>query len=259
MLSNNNIKLVNSLQLKKQRDKSGLYIIEGDKMVREYLISGEDIQWLFAKPEWIASLPLNLADRVPNIVPVSYEELKKISTLKTPHNAMAVALKREALLSPSSLVNRLTIVLDNIQDPGNLGTIIRLAVWFGVEDIICSPGCVDLYNNKVLQATMGALLHVKVHYAEILPLLSVVKPLGLPVYATTLAGESIYGSQLPASAMILFGNESKGISEELIEASTHQVMIPSFGNRGAGIDSLNAGMAVAIACSEFRRRNVPGQ
>ncbi|TFH38857.1 MAG: RNA methyltransferase [Bacteroidia bacterium] len=259
MLSINNIKLVNSLQLKKQRDKSELYVIEGDKMVREYLTSEEEIVWLFAKPEWIASLPGALVERVPNIIAVSYDELKRISSLKTPHNAMAIVHKKVTPLTAESLLNGLTIVLDSIQDPGNLGTIIRLAGWFGIDKIICSHGCVDLYNPKVLQATMGALLHVVVHYTEILPLMGDARAMGLPVYAAALEGESIYEAKLPGSAILIFGNESKGISAELMAASTHSVMIPSFGNRGAGIDSLNAAMAVAVVCSEFRRRSLPGQ
>lgn len=259
MLSNKNIKMINSLQLKKQRDKNGLYIIEGDKMVREYLMSGENVVWLYAKPEWISSLPAVLQSRAANVVPVSYDDLKKISTLKTPHNSIALVEKRTADLDTGALTGRLSIILDNIQDPGNLGTIIRIAGWFGISDIICSQGCVDLYNPKVIQATMGSLLHVNVYYTDLIPLLSGLKELAIPVFATSLTGSSIYETDLPSSGMILFGNESKGISGEVLSMATGQLMIPSFGSRSAGIDSLNVGMSVAVVCSEFRRRSLQVQ
>lgn len=259
MLSNNNIKFVNSLQLKKQRDKNGLYVIEGDKMVREYLLSGEEVVWLFAKPEWIASLDGDMTARVQNVIPVSYDELKKISTLKTPHNSLAVVSVRRYDLSVGDLAGQLTIALDNIQDPGNLGTIIRLAGWFGINNIVCSPGCVDIYNSKVMQATMGSLLHVRVHYSELTPFLEEAAVYKIPVYGALLDGDSIYDTELADSAIILFGNESKGITDELRSLVGRPVTIPSFGKRGAGIDSLNVGMSVAVICSEFRRGLIHGQ
>jgi TrmH family RNA methyltransferase len=254
MLSINSIKFVNSLHQKKQRDKQKLFLVEGDKMVREYLFSTKSVQWLFAKPEWIASIPDKSISRVPNVFEVSYEELKKISSLKTPHNAMALVSFSDKKLIPSSLQNSITIVLDNVQDPGNLGTIIRIAGWFGVQNIVCSKGCVDLYNPKVVQSTMGAMLNVDVHYTNLPLFLAEVKRLGIPIIGTSLSGKSLYQTSLPASAIVIFGNESKGVSEDIANLSDYNIIIPPFGNENSGIESLNVGVSTAIVCSELRRQ-----
>jgi TrmH family RNA methyltransferase len=254
MLTRNSIKLIISLQKKKVRDEEKLYIIEGDKIVKEYLASGHGIRMLIAKPEFISGLPAGLMKDVGEVVPATYEELKKLSSLKTPHNAMAVVRMTESRFSTEDILAGLCPALDFIQDPGNLGTIIRAAAWFGFKNIVCTGNCVDVYNPKVVQASMGALLNVSVHYTSLAELLPEAASRNIPVYGTMLEGEPIYSANLQRRGIILIGNESKGISEQLIPFITNRLSIPKFTEASTGIDSLNAGMAASIIFSEFARR-----
>lgn len=254
-LSKNKIQFIISLQKKKVRDEEGLFIIEGDKIVREYFLSDNKIKTLIAKPEFISGLPADQTRKADEVIPVSYDELKKVSSLKTPHNAMAIVKIPEISLNSQTVLKNLCIALDFIQDPGNLGTIIRAAAWFGIKDIVCSETCVDVYNPKVVQATMGAILNVNVHYTSLVEFLSQAIEADAPVYGTVLEGESIYSADLQKKGVILLGNESKGISDELLPLITHKIMIPKFTDAQNGIDSLNAGMAASIVFSEFTRRN----
>jgi TrmH family RNA methyltransferase len=243
-----------SLQRKKVRDKEKLFVIEGDKMVREYLMSEKPVRYLIAKPEFISSIPSRLADRADETIPASFNDLRKISTLKTPHNAIAVVPVPEAESGQETVPGGLCAALDFIQDPGNLGTIIRAAAWFGIRDIICSNECVDLYNPKVIQATMGAFLNVNIRYCDMNIFLENARKQGLPVYATVTEGEPVYDTGLTETGVILLGNESRGISGELMQHVTSRLSIPKFTTASYGIDSLNAGMAAAIFFSEFARR-----
>lgn len=254
-LSKNKIQFIISLQRKKVRDEEGLFLIEGDKIVREYMQSDNRIRTLIAKPEFISGLPAKLTKKADEVIPVSYEELKKVSTLKTPHNAMAVVKIPEIILNPAAVLKNLCVALDFIQDPGNLGTIIRAAAWFGIKDIVCSETCVDVYNPKVIQATMGAILNINIHYTDLKVFLDDVLKTGIPVYGALLEGESVYSADLAKNGVILLGNESKGISEELLPLITDKIMIPKFTDAQTGIDSLNAGMAASIIFSEFARRD----
>jgi RNA methyltransferase, TrmH family len=255
MLSKNKVKHIISLQRKKTRDDERLFVIEGDKIVKEFLGSGAKIQTILAKPEFIGSIPDSLLHNTAEVIPVSYDELKKLSSLKTPHNAMAVVRMPE---NPSSAVpdpGILVAALDFIQDPGNLGTIIRAASWFGIGKIVCSENCVDVYNPKVIQATMGAILNVEVQYTVLEEYLSVAKRSDIPVYGTLLEGEPVYQQQLGKDGIILLGNESRGISESLLYYITQRITIPKFTVSVRGIESLNAGMAASVIFSEFRRRD----
>ena len=254
MLSNKNIKFINSLQKKKFRDNHGLYIIEGDKLVREFIESDSGLELLVAKPEWISGLPEDKLKDIKTVIPVTYDELKKVSTLKSPHNSLALVKIQKRTLNWESLLKDLSLVLDFVQDPGNMGTIIRIAAWFGIRTVICSENCVDIYNPKVIQSTMGALLHVDVVYTNLTEFLLKSNELKLPVYATSLEGESVYESDLSQNGLILFGNESKGISTEYQSMVTKKLLIPSYGTIDAGLDSLNVAMSAAIICSEFRRK-----
>ena len=254
-LSKNKIQFIISLQKKKVRDEEGFFIIEGDKIVREYILSDNKIKTLIAKPEFISGLPADQTRKADEVIPVSYDELKKVSTLKTPHNAMAIVKIPEKSLNSPAVLKNLCIALDFIQDPGNLGTIIRAAAWFGLKDIICSETCVDVYNPKVIQATMGAILNVNVHYTSLPEFLNQAIETGTQVYGTVLDGESIYSADLQKKGVILLGNESKGISEELVPLITRKIMIPKYTDAQNGIDSLNAGMAASIVFSEFARRD----
>jgi RNA methyltransferase, TrmH family len=255
MISKNKTKFIVSLQNKKIRDKNRMYIIEGDKLIKEFLLAGIRIKGLFAKPEFLASLPADLTLSIDEVEEVSYEELKVISTLKTPHNALAVVPMAEVEMDTSGIFTQISVALDFVQDPGNFGTIIRAAAWFGIRNIICSSNCVDVYNPKVIQASMGAILHVNVYYNDLKSLLIRAKEDNVPVFGTMLEGHSIYHHDLDRKGIILLGNESKGISDELIPFITHKIMIPRFSDSMPGIESLNVGMAASVVFSEFFRRN----
>jgi RNA methyltransferase, TrmH family len=254
MVSKSKTDFIISLQKKKGRDDEKLFIIEGDKIVKEFLMAKVNLKTLIAKPEFISSLSSEMKKYIGEIEPASYDKLKKISTLKTPHNALAIVPIRERKIDPDDLHKRLTVVLDFVQDPGNLGTIIRAAAWFGIKDIVCSINCVDVYNPKVIQATMGAILNVNVHYQDIKEFLKKAAEKAIPVYGTLLEGKSVYDHKLGKSGIIILGNESKGISEELMPYINEKIMIPRFSTELHGIESLNVGMAASIIFSEFARR-----
>ena len=250
--------MILSLQKRKVREENSLFVIEGDKLVREYILAGNRVMLLAGKPEWIDGEPEAVIKGADEIVTVSYEELRRISSLRTPHNVLALAPMEKSQFSDSLLEGRLTPVLEYVQDPGNLGTIIRIAAWFGMENIICSPDCVDSYNPKVIQATMGAFMHVRVWYTPLDSLLEKAVSGGIEVYGTTTGGDSVYGSDLGRVGLILFGNESRGITEGLLRHVTRRITIPGPEEPLAGIESLNVSMAAAIVCSEFARRRSEG-
>jgi RNA methyltransferase, TrmH family len=255
MLSKNKARFIISLQKKKVREEEGLFVIEGDKLVREFLSSGVSVKTLIAKKEFISALPSVLKERVEESVDVTYEELKQLSTLKTPHNAIALVSIPEQHIRHEELFDKLCVALDCVQDPGNLGTIIRAAAWFGIGSIVCSNDCVDVYNPKVIQATMGAILHVNVYYSDLKTFTSMAVEKNLRVYGTLLSGESIYSQKLGTRGVILLGNESRGISDELIPFVTDKIMIPGAVRAKPGIESLNVGMAASVVFSEFLRQN----
>lgn len=254
MLSKAKTKFILSLQKKKRRDEEKLFTVEGDKMVRELLMSDLSVAMLAGKPEYLGSLPRELKSKAGEIISVNHDELKRISSLATPHNALAVVKIPDTVISRNEVMNSLSVMLDSIQDPGNLGTIIRAAAWFGLRNIFCSPNCADLYNPKVIQATMGAILHVKVIYCSLTDKLKEMSADGLPVFGTLLEGESIYEHMLGTTGIILIGNESRGITAGLLPFLSHRIMIPKFFSGRAGIDSLNAGMAASVVFSEFAKR-----
>jgi len=253
MLSKAKISFFISLQKKKTREEEKLYVIEGDKLVKEFLEARVTVKMLIAKPEFLNSLPQVLKHGIAEVIPASYEELKKISSLKTPHNALAVIAMPEIKMDLNRLQENLSVALDTVQDPGNLGTIIRAAAWFGIKNIYCSPDCVDVYNPKVIQASMGAILHVNVFYTDLRSLLETALKNKIKVFGALMDGDSIYSYKLEHKGIILLGNESKGISEELMPYVTDRIMIPKFSNAQSGIDSLNVSMAASVIFSEFTR------
>ena len=255
MISKAKIKFIKSLQNKKIRDAEKLFVIEGDKLVKEFLIAKVKVKILLAKPEFLNSLPPDLTEDVHEIGDVSYTELKQISSLKTPNNALAVIRMPERELNLKEILKHFCVALDTVQDPGNMGTIIRAAGWFGIKNIICSPDCVDVYNPKVIQASMGALLHVNVFYNDLKSFLDLAAKNSVPVFGTVLGGKSIYAHSLGKKGIILLGNESKGISPGLLPFITEKISIPKFSNDMEGIDSLNVGMAASIVFSEFLRKS----
>lgn len=254
MLSKNKANYIVSLQNKKAREKEKCYVIEGDKIVREFLQTKAPVNMLIGKPEFLDSLASNITSSIDDIIPVSYEELKRISSLKTPHNALAV-VKMPSQIHTPSVNGKLVAALDFVQDPGNLGTIIRAAAWFGISDIFCSDNCVDVYNPKVIQASMGAMLHVDIHYTNLIELFKSSLNIKCKIYGTSLKGQSIYNHELTKEGIILLGNESRGISNELLPYITDFIKIPRIGKSEApGIDSLNVSMAASVIFSEFARR-----
>jgi TrmH family RNA methyltransferase len=246
--------MILSLQKRKVREESSLFVIEGDKLVREYIMAGNRVMLLAGKPEWIDGETEKVISGADEVVTVTYDDLRRISSLRTPHNVLAVAKMRKPPYSAEMLQGALTLVLEYVQDPGNLGTIVRIAAWFGIRNIICSPDCVDFYNPKVIQASMGAFIHVMVHYQPLEPVLSEARENGLGIFGATMNGRSIYESPLTSEGLILLGNESKGISDSLLSYVTERITVPGPEKPLAGIESLNVSMAAAIICSEFARR-----
>lgn len=247
--------MIITLQKRKAREESGLFVIEGDKLVREYLMSGHRVSLLAAKPEWLEGETDELLAGASETVTVSYDELRRISSLKTPHNVLAVAPVTRRVFLEGRLKDSLTLALENVQDPGNLGTIIRAAAWFGLKTIICSPESVDVYNPKVIQATMGAFMHVDVHYMPLEPVLEKARMSGIRIYGTVMDGQPVYDADLGSEGIILLGNESRGLSDNLSQFATDLITIPGPASQAAGIESLNVSMAAAIICSEFSRNN----
>lgn len=240
-LSHNKIKQINCLQQKKCRDKQGLFIVEGEKMVLEVL---KTIPSLI---EYIVSIPEFISDSMSNIQTYHCDEetLKRCSSLKTPNKVIAVVKKMEHKISSPSFV----IAIDSVQDPGNMGTIMRLADWFNVEKIICSNTTVDLYNPKVIQASMGAFLRVQVEYTDLIEYFKTSK---LPVYGALLEGENVYQKELSPKGILLMGNEGAGISEELKPFISSPITIPRRGKA----ESLNVSIATGILLSEFFRKEI---
>jgi RNA methyltransferase, TrmH family len=254
-ISKNRIKQLTTFKQKKIRDQEKIFIAEGEKIVSEILISKLQVISIVATKEWIELNSRQCKESI-EILEVNPEELKRISCLTTPNKVVAFTRIPELLFDIKKLDKKLTLVLDEIQDPGNLGTIIRLADWFGIEYILCSQNTVDLYNPKVIQSTMGSFLRVNVIYLKLDEFLIKIKhQLNLPVFGTFLEGKSIYTANLPSYGLIVMGNESKGISESIESIIDEKITIPSFNLKPNKIDSLNVSVATAIICSEFRRNN----
>jgi len=254
MLSKSKSNFIISLQKKKIREEENLYVVEGDKIVREYLMAKIPIKLLAANPSFINTLPTVLKEKVEEIIPIGYDELKKVSSLKSPHNALAVVYMPDNGQLPEDFAG-LSAALEFVQDPGNLGTIIRAAAWFGIKRIYCSEDCVDVFNPKVIQSSMGAILRVEVKYTSLNSLLGKAKEQNIKVFGAVLNGEPIYNKTLDKEGIILLGNESKGISEGLMEYVTDKIMVPFYGEISApGIESLNVSMAASVIFSEFARR-----
>ena len=247
MISKNKIKYIRSLELKKNRNKEGKFVAEGFKVVDD-LLALQPADLIVATQEWLHGK--HLADQT-EVIEVTEEELKKVSFLQHPQQVLAVF--RQAQDGDFSInTQELSLALDGVQDPGNLGTIIRIADWFGVTHIYCSQDTADVYNPKVVQATMGSIARVKVEYGNLLALVESL-PADVPVYGTLLDGDNIYQQQLENRGLIVMGNEGKGISPALAKKVNRRLLIPNFPEGRATADSLNVAIATAITCSEFRR------
>ncbi|MBO4809972.1 MAG: RNA methyltransferase [Prevotella sp.] len=242
MISKNQIKFVKQLEQKKYRQREGLFVAEGPKVVGDLLAAGFEPVMLFATDEWKPFSSLSVETGYCLITP---DELRKLSFLQHPQQVLAVF----PIKTPSEAIEptALILALDGVQDPGNLGTIIRIADWFGIDTIVCSNDTADCWNPKVVQATMGSIARVNICYTDLHYFLATSK---LPVCGTLLDGDDIYQLQLPTQAIIVMGNEGNGISPSIRQLVTHKLLIPQF---RPGAESLNVAIATAIVCSEFRR------
>lgn len=250
MLSKSAQKLIRSLEHKKYRQELGLFLAEGHKLTLD-LLGKMPCRLLAATNEWLEKYG-NLFEKTIEIVVTEKEILDKISLQKNPQEVLGIFEIPDYNIKPSDLKGKLSLALDNIQDPGNLGTIIRIADWFGISYLICSKDTVDAFNPKTVQATMGAISRMKILYTDLTTFLP---QAGLPVYGTFLEGDIIYNCNLPQEAIIIMGNEGKGISNQVIPFVDNKIFIPDFPVGKSGSESLNVAVATAIVCSEFRRRS----
>ena len=249
-LSKIKISYIKSLKDKKHRNEHHTFVAEGSKLIFD-LIQNTKCQLLVLSDE----LKINTHNlNAEEIIIATTAELKKASHLATPPDAIAVFYQAKHDISTIDYSNKLNLVLDGIQDPGNLGTIIRIADWFGIENIFCSEDTADVYNTKTVQATMGALSRVNVHYTNIIDLIT--QNSNSRIYGTFLNGENIYQQSLTPNGFIVMGNEGKGIRPEVERLITHRLYIPNFSPNSTTSESLNVAVASAVVCSEFRRRLV---
>ena len=253
------IQLVRALADKRGRTEHGLFVAEGEKLIGELRASHLSVRRIFS---------LEGVFNGPEVETVAPRDMERLSLLKTPSNSLALVeiprcdLKPERLLveiphyglDMRALAGRLTLALDDVQNPGNLGTIIRLADWFGITDIVCSEASADCFNPKVVQATMGAILRVRVHYTDLAALLSKAAALGLPVCGTFLEGANIYETELKPAGIVVMGNEGRGITDAVARTVTQKLFIPPWPADRRGSESLNVAMATGIVCGEFRRQ-----
>lgn len=252
MISKSKIKYIHSLENKKNRDKERAFVAEGPKVV-------EDIMAL-RKPKLIAATAQWLQHNIKTIpcdcetIEVSDEELAKVSFMQHPQQVLAIFDKESNELCRELFADRLTLVLDGVQDPGNLGTIIRIADWFGITAVVCSRDTADIYNPKVVQSTMGSIARIKTFYTDLKEFITALPP-GIPVYGTLLEGENIYSKELGGNGLIVMGNEGKGISPEIRRLVTQGIRIPNYPQGRETADSLNVAVATGIVCAEFRRKN----
>lgn len=240
------IQFVRALADKRSRDEHRLFIAEGDKLISEIIASGLKIHKIYALEGHL--------DQHAEVV--SPKEMERISQLKSAASSLAIVEQPRHSGVKCAPADALSLALDGVQNPGNLGTIIRLADWFGISDIFCSEDCADCYNPKVVQATMGAILRVRVHYLPLSDFLARTAQQGIAVYGTMLDGENIYTTKLKPHGVIVMGNEGRGVSPECQKSFTHSLLIPPYPADRAGSESLNVAMATGIVCAEFRRREI---
>ena len=250
LLSKNKIKYIHSLDMKKIRTQEGVFVAEGRKLVGD-LLGHFECRLLVATEAWWAAHPDAAATET---CVVTQDELTRASLQKAPQEVLAVFAQPRYEMNPEALSHSLCLALDDVQDPGNVGTIIRVADWFGIEDIFCSSGTADVFNPKTVQATMGALARVKVHYCDLPAFIGGLAP-EIPVYGTFLDGEVMYEKELKGHGLLVMGNEGKGVSPEVARLINERLFIPAWPANRETSESLNVAIATAIVCAEFRRRN----
>ena len=249
MITKARIKLIKSLEQRKQRNLQHLFVAEGPKLVGELLAT--------MQPSYIAALPEWWQQNKGIISPdcqadiITPDELQRTSLLRTPQQVIALFPIPQYVFQAETAQHELCLALDGVQDPGNMGTILRIADWFGIRHVVCSEDTVDVYNPKAVQATMGALARVKVHYTDLSALLSQCQ---VPIYGTLLDGNNIYEQELGQQGFIVMGNEGKGLSQPIRNLVTSKLFIPNYPLGTQTTESLNVAIATSIVCSEFRRR-----
>ncbi|MGF1586175.1 MAG: TrmH family RNA methyltransferase [Bacteroidales bacterium] len=254
------LKFISSLKQKKNRKENNLFILEGEKLIDELFLSSFDIHSVYATDQWLKEKNVsteNGLQSLSSIVPVhkvTDRELARISSLSTPNKVLAIVNKPDYKLVTAGLHGKITLVLDNVQDPGNLGTLIRTCDWFGINNIVCSENSAEVTNPKVIQASMGSVLRVRTHYLHLPDFLSLPDIKGIPVYGAFTGGPDIYSSSLADSGIIVLGNESRGISDEIKPFISNIISIPGKSDRSSSPESLNIAVAGSIIISEFRRR-----
>lgn len=249
MLSKNQQKNIRALSMKKVRDEQRLFVAEGEKLVGD-LLGFFEYEALFATEKCRLPLDKKLTQQVTD------SEMQRLSQLTTPTAVLAVFRQPQRPLDVRQLKKELILLLDAVQNPGNLGTILRIADWFGIRHVVCSPDTADVFNPKTVQATMGALARVQVHYADLVAFLTDYRQLNLPIYGTFLDGTNLYQHQLRPCGAILLGNEGNGVSPAVAAFATERIRIPNFPDGTPTSESLNVAAAAAVVCAEFRRRAV---
>ena len=251
MITKSKIQLVRSLADKTARLEYGLFAVEGRKLAAEALSSGYEVEALYVTENASCRPQFESCE---HFEAVSAKDMERMSKLKTPSEVLAVLRIPKTDDCLESFGNTLSLCLDGIQDPGNIGTIIRIADWFGIENVVCSPDCADLYNPKTVQATMGALFRVNTVYTPLPELLEKTVARSVPVYGTFLDGRNLYDSQLSAGGVVILGSEGRGISPQTAPYVSERLFIPPFPHFRHGSESLNVAAAAAVVCAEFRRR-----
>lgn len=251
MLSKGQIKQFSSLKLKKFRQKYGQIVVEGEKSVQELLQSNLKVQFLLFESNANTKIISNIGPSV-KVIENCGLDLKKISSLSTPSNIIAIAETYALELKKVDISKGYTLFLDEIRDPGNLGTIIRTAAWYGITQIALSEGCADVYNPKTIQSAMGSIWKVNFEYVEKISWLKAYKALGLPIYGAFLNGENIHVNQFAKSGLLILGNEGAGISSEAAQFVTNKITIPGSGM----VESLNVASAAAILCDTIYRHRI---
>lgn len=253
MLGKNTIKLIKSLALKKYRTKEGLFLVEGDKLVSEVLSSNLRLKELFVTEEFPIPAEHEL-DNVEKISRTDRSAIKKASLLKSPQNSIAICRIPKEKPFPEKMDDTLSVYLDGIQDPGNLGTIIRICDWFGIEQLFCSPDTVDLYNPKVIQSSMGSFNRVNLWRADFKRIAQIAIDSGTISYGAFMNGQNIYTQMLEKNALLIMGNEGNGIRKEVEDLTNKKISIPNLSAQTEKAESLNVSVATAIICSEFKRK-----
>lgn len=252
MITKQQIEIIRSLAHNKGREEAGCFVAEGEKIVFDLLQTSLHPVEIYCTAKIAVSAGLHVANIIPILV--SEKEMERISAFKNPSTILALFKIPSYQEVEQFSLDGLGLVLDGIQDPGNLGTIVRTADWFGISDVYCSPECADIYNPKCVQSTMGALARVRVHYTALTELTRKALHQKVPVYGTFMEGENLFQTSLDSPALIVMGSEGKGISSELVPLLTKKISIPAYPAGSNQLESLNVAVSAAVVCAEFRRR-----